>query len=74
MYNIHFSIFILFVTIATKGIFIDYDDYGYVVYTLVPTVRTTSDNVTFGFKTFANEGTLVSFISANGQYWALKLV
>lgn len=59
---------------GSNGIYVDYEKDGYLIYPLVPSVRTVEDNVTLGFKTYMQSGTLITFISPDGQYWALKLV
>ncbi|CAI2732736.1 unnamed protein product [Schistosoma spindalis] len=55
------------------GIHIGYERDGYLIYNLIPSIRTIDDNVTFGFKTYMNSGTLVTFLTTDGKYWAIKL-
>ncbi|CAH8866477.1 unnamed protein product [Trichobilharzia szidati] len=58
---------------SAHGIHIGYENDGYLIYNLIPSVRTTEDNVTFGFKTYMTTGTLVTFMTTNGKHWAIKL-
>ncbi|CAH8624733.1 unnamed protein product [Heterobilharzia americana] len=55
------------------GIHIGYEKDGYVIYNLIPSVRTVEDNVTLGFKTYMDSGTLVTFMTTDGRHWAIKL-
>ncbi|TNN07896.1 Neurogenic locus notch-like protein, partial [Schistosoma japonicum] len=55
------------------GIHIGYEKDGYLIYNLIPSVRTIEDNVTFGFKTYMDSGTLVTFMMSDGRHWAIKL-
>ncbi|KAL7055110.1 hypothetical protein AAHC03_024320 [Spirometra sp. Aus1] len=57
----------------TNGVYIDYDKTGYLVYNLVPPLQTTEDNVTVGFKTYFQTGTILDFLTSEGKYWSVKV-
>ncbi|VDN12125.1 unnamed protein product [Dibothriocephalus latus] len=57
----------------TNGVYIDYDKVGYLVYDLVPPLQTTEDNVTVGFKTYVQTGTILDFVTTEGKYWRVKV-
>ncbi|CAH8652770.1 unnamed protein product [Dicrocoelium dendriticum] len=58
---------------SSQGIYVNYEKDGYFVYPLIPPVRTVEDNVTFGFKTYMQTGTLLTFMTADGRHWAIRL-
>ncbi|CAL8109085.1 unnamed protein product [Calicophoron daubneyi] len=58
---------------SSNGMYIGYDKDGYLIYNLIPSVRTTEDNVTLGFKTYMQTGTILTFLTPDGRHWAIKL-
>ncbi|KAF6777888.1 hypothetical protein AHF37_02385 [Paragonimus kellicotti] len=48
---------------SSTGIFVSYDTDGYLVYPLIPPVHTVEDNVTLGFKTYMQTGSLITFLT-----------
>ncbi len=57
-----------------NGIYIDYERDGYMVYDLNPPLKTTEDNVTVGFKTYSQQGTILDFLTTSGATWGIKVV
>ncbi|EUB57117.1 Neurogenic locus notch protein [Echinococcus granulosus] len=56
-----------------NGIYIDYEKIGYMVYDLNPPLKTKVDNVTVGFKTYAQSGTILDFVTTTGAHWGIKV-
>ncbi|VUZ40078.1 unnamed protein product [Hymenolepis diminuta] len=56
-----------------NGIYIDYEKVGYMVYDLNPPFKTTEDNVTVGFKTYSQSGTILDFVTTIGAHWGIKI-
>ncbi|VDD74833.1 unnamed protein product [Mesocestoides corti] len=56
-----------------NGIYIDYEKTGYMVYELKPPLKTKEDNITVGFKTYAQSGTILDFVTTTGVRWGIKL-
>lgn len=57
-----------------NGIYIDYKKVGYMVYNLNPPFKTTEDNITVGFKTYSQSGTILDFMTSTGAQWGIKIV
>ncbi|KAG5441064.1 Neurexin-3, variant 2 [Clonorchis sinensis] len=58
---------------SSNGIYVTYEKEGYLIYPLSPYVRTVEDNVTLGFRTYMQSGTLITFMTTDGRHWAVKL-
>ncbi|KAF8561646.1 hypothetical protein P879_01399, partial [Paragonimus westermani] len=58
---------------SSTGIFVSYDKDGYLVYPLIPPVHTVEDNVTLGFKTYMQTGSLITFLTSDGRHWGVKM-
>lgn len=70
-----FHLFCLHLIILdVNGIYIDYEKVGYMVYDLNPPFKTTEDNVTVGFKTYSQSGTILDFVTTTGTHWGVKIV
>ncbi|KAL3308765.1 Neurexin-3-beta, partial [Cichlidogyrus casuarinus] len=51
-----------------------YEHPGWIRVDLMPPVTYKDDNVTLGFKTYMQNGTLATFVTPEGKYWSLRLV
>lgn len=76
-FNCHFPTdpaMILSSFLDVNGVYIDYEKIGYMVYQLNPPLKTKEDNITVGFKTYAQSGTILDFVTNTGDHWGIKIV